>query len=239
MCDCGCGGSSSGCGGNCGGDCGQPTKIITVEKQGSSASTFYKGDDFTCAVDSSIDVSDGESLSSALNKILTKLCTLGNGGNYVFNTEDQLVITTANDGSIVKSTTGLGVIKRGEGLRMTIGGQFSSVTDAAGIVLNFNYIGIDAAAAEANSAIDSWTIPQSTAADRFKIEITLTLDSATDNFGYVYEVRTNDGLNESVISNYTSMPPLATYSNVGLELSATVNGTDQIIFHSVVFEHLR
>lgn len=240
MSDCGCGCSGgSNCGGNCGGDCGQPSKIITVEKMGSTASTFYKGDNFACAVNSALDTNDGDSLSVVLNRILGSICTLGNGGNYTFNSEDQLTITTANDGSISKATTGLGVIKRGEGLRMTIGGQFSSVTDAAGITLNFNYVGVDASAVEAISAIDTWNIPFSTVSDKFKIELTLMLNSTTDTFGYTFEARTEDGLNEKLVSNYPGMPALATYSDVGLELSAIVNGADQIIFNNIVFEHLR
>lgn len=68
-CGCGCGGS-----GGCGGDCGQPSKTITIEKQGSSQKTFYKGDDFACAIDPTLDTNDGDSLTVVLNRLLSGLC---------------------------------------------------------------------------------------------------------------------------------------------------------------------
>lgn len=239
MCDCGCGGSGSGCSGNCGGDCGQPSKIVTIEKNGTTDGVFYKGDDFTCASIPAIDYNDGDALGGILNKLSAQLCGLGRGGNYVFNSEDQIVVTNANSGSISKDTTGLGVVQQGDGMRLFIGGQFSSVTDAGGIILNLNFIAKDAAGNETNASIEQWTIPQSTIADRFKIETTLYLRSAADLFGYTFTVNTGDGLNELLISDQGGMPPYATFSDIGLELTATVNGTDQIIFHNIAFEHLR
>jgi len=238
MCDCGCGGSS-GCGGNCGGDCGQPRKIIEIEKQGVTSGITYKGDAISCSGTPSLDVKDGDPLNDIIQKLLVQACLVGNAGNYTFNSNDQVVVTNANSGIISSETTGIGVLKRSEGIRVLIGGQFSSVTDFSGITVTLNYIAKDSLGNKTTVSVESWNIPQLTTADRFKIDATLFLDSTLDQIGYTYEVRTRDKINEQLYSNVKGTTSYAIYNDIGVEVVVTANGTDQIIVNNIVFEHLR
>ena len=238
MCDCGCGGSSSGCGGNCGGDCGQPTKIITVEKQGSSASTFYKGDDFTCAVDSSIDVANGEGLNPILQKMLTKLCLLDNGGNYTFAQPDRLVISNAESPFEEDNLLGADVVKLGEALRVTIGVQFLSVTDPGGIPINVSYIAKNPVGTVTSVSLGNIVIPQLTIANSLTIEAVATLHTNA-SLGVLFKSVGNTASLNYVSSIETGLPNISVYNEVGIRVAATVNGSDQLIFNVIELEHLR
>ena len=241
MCDCNsdCGGN---CGGGCGGDCGQTPKIIEIEKNGSTQGTFYKGAKQECPIIPGFDVNDGESLTAVIQKLFAQICAVGNGGNYLAYSENEILVNFTNAGNQVDFDFPAGAVQAGHGIRIKMSAQFQSVTEAAGLVFKFSHKALETGGpAVADVIIDQYTIPQGTVAGRIVMDCTYFFNAdGTAEVGYSFEVTDLDAGTATVGSGVKGVPfNTAPFDAVGVKFDIDLTGSDYVQCRYLSIEHLR
>lgn len=236
-CNCGCGGK---CGSGCGGDCGQPGKIITIDKTAISSSIAYKGSAITCAADSSIDIADGEGLNSVLQKVLTKLCALGAGGNYLASFDGNATVNSLGSTEVYTEEFGVGTVGLSEGIRVKVVGSFNSVVGGSGSQVVINYYGKDAGGTPTSkTALATLNIPVSTTADRFMIDAVVYISTSTAVIGNSEKKLPNTASLDDVLAISTAIPDTATFgSSISLDVTLS-DAADVVNIDYMSIEHLR
>lgn len=232
MSDCGCGSSDGNCTDN----------LNSNEKNAQlTGNISYDGSAISCDDNSSIDISTNEGLNSIIQKILSNLCTVGNGGSGIIALNTNVAVSGTGAPKVEEVTRvvlGVGEVKANEGFRVKASGTFVTVAAASGLDFTVNFVAEDASAVTiATIPAGTVSIPQATVGARFLLDGEFYLTGT--NIYYNFEFKSEDDALLAVLNGTSATPDITTVA-CGVSFTVGVNDVaDSTVVMTSSVERLR